>query len=77
MEEFTCPQAWARLSEYLDRELSSKEEALVRRHLASCGECRERFDFEDRLLTTIRERSRTSRASESLRQQVAELIDRL
>jgi anti-sigma factor (TIGR02949 family) len=77
MEEYTCDNAWARLYEYLDRGLSPEEEALVRRHLAICEECLERFDFEERLLTAIRERARTSRAPESLRQQVAALIDRL
>jgi mycothiol system anti-sigma-R factor len=74
---YTCQQAFARLYEYLDRDLSEQEEALVQEHLAICEECTRHFGFERQLLTTIRERCRTGRAPESLRQRIAKLIEGL
>jgi mycothiol system anti-sigma-R factor len=74
---YTCQQAFARLYEYLDQDLSAEEEALVQQHLAICEECTRHFGFEEQLLATIRERCRTGRAPEALRQRIAKLIDSL
>jgi mycothiol system anti-sigma-R factor len=77
LDGFTCEQAFQRLYEYLDRVLSPEEEALVRQHLAVCEDCVRHFHFEEQLLTTIRERCRTGRAPQPLRQKIARLIDGL
>jgi predicted anti-sigma-YlaC factor YlaD len=39
-DRYTCEQAFARVFEFLDRELGPEEERLVREHLAICEGCR-------------------------------------
>ena len=77
VDGFTCEQAFQRLYKYLARALDREEEELVQQHLAVCEDCVRHFRFEEQLLTTIREKCRTGRAPEPLRQQIAQLIDGL
>ena len=77
MHPYTCFEVSARLYDYLDHELVPHEEAAVREHLRDCGECLERFSFERRLLTTIRDNCRTIHAPGGLQRQIVALINRL
>lgn len=77
LDGYTCQQAFSRLYEYLDRVLSPEEEAQVQQHLAICEDCVRHFQFEEQLLTTIREKCQTGRAPEGLRRRIAQLIDSL
>lgn len=77
MDDDVCGGTRAWIYDYLDRELSPDREAAVRRHLATCDECWERFHFEERLWKTIRERCATIRAPDRLRGQITALIRRL
>lgn len=52
----TCKETLARLDDYLDRELSAREVALVERHLKICHECARRFAFERGLVEGLREK---------------------
>ncbi len=52
----TCKENLARLDDYLDRELSSREMQLVERHLRICHQCAREFRFEVALLHDIREK---------------------
>jgi anti-sigma factor (TIGR02949 family) len=54
VSRFTCEEAFRRLDDYLDRELSPEEMAMVREHLATCAACTREFTFEASLLTAVR-----------------------
>ena len=60
-----CKRTLLRLSDYLDRELSPQEMKDVRRHLAICHACREKFAFEGRLIEVERERFQNEAALET------------
>jgi mycothiol system anti-sigma-R factor len=77
LDGYTCEQAFARLYEYLDRVLTPEDDARVRQHLAVCEDCVRHFQFEEKLLETIREKCRTGRAPEALRRKIESLLDRL
>ena len=39
-DRFTCEEIFARLDDYLDRELSADEMRMVKEHLETCAACR-------------------------------------
>lgn len=53
---FTCKEAYSRLADFVDRELSAEEMDLIRGHLAVCAGCAGEFRFEEGMLQCIRER---------------------
>jgi anti-sigma factor (TIGR02949 family) len=54
MSDVDCRAAEQRLQAYLDRALEARDAAEVERHLADCGYCRERYEFEARLRDRVR-----------------------
>lgn len=50
----SCKEAIARLDDYIDRELSPREQVLVARHLKFCHRCAERFRFEAEIVDGLR-----------------------
>jgi anti-sigma factor (TIGR02949 family) len=58
LDRLTCEQTFDRLDDYLDRELSAEETALVRAHLETCAVCAEEYDFEARVLDQVRSKLR-------------------
>jgi anti-sigma factor (TIGR02949 family) len=54
LTRFTCEEAFRRLDDYLDRELSASEMTLVHEHLEICAGCAREFTFEESLLTGVR-----------------------
>ena len=57
-DALTCRQAFDRLEEYLDRELTPEETSRVRAHLEICEQCTREFHFEGEILAGIREKLR-------------------
>ncbi|MFM9874342.1 MAG: zf-HC2 domain-containing protein [Fimbriimonadaceae bacterium] len=55
MHEMDCSAAVAKMGEFLDRELSSEEQAMVQRHLDECGGCKNAFRWEGSLLKVVKE----------------------
>jgi len=55
-DPLTCRQAFDRLEEYLDRELTASETLRVSEHLEVCANCAREFRFEAEVLGGIRER---------------------
>jgi anti-sigma factor (TIGR02949 family) len=55
---YTCREAFARLDDYLDRELSPEEVRMVREHLELCTVCASEFAFEESLLRHLRDKVR-------------------
>lgn len=57
-DRFTCEQVFARLDDYLDRELTADEMRMVREHLATCAVCASEHRFEAGVLEGVREKLR-------------------
>ena len=53
LSRFTCEEAFRRLDDYLDRELSAEEMELVRVHLEICAGCASEFTFEASTLRNV------------------------
>ncbi len=68
-----CREAVARLNQYLDRELNSDEQEVVKTHLAHCPPCLDLFRFEENVLTFVGNRCRETMAPPALRDRVQKL----
>ena len=55
---FSCEEAFRRLDDFLDRELSAAETALVHEHLEICAGCAREFRFEASVLHGVRAKLR-------------------
>ncbi len=58
VDRYTCEQVFQRINDYLDRELSAEEMALVRAHLETCTECASEYHFEGSVLTELKAKLR-------------------
>jgi anti-sigma factor (TIGR02949 family) len=56
LNRYTCEEAFRRLDDYLDRELSAEEMTLVHEHLDICAGCAREFTFEASVLRGVREK---------------------
>jgi anti-sigma factor (TIGR02949 family) len=70
LNRFTCEEAFRRLDDYLDRELSAHEMTLVREHLEICAGCAREFRFEASVLTGVRAKLRQIDVPEDLQARV-------
>jgi mycothiol system anti-sigma-R factor len=62
-----------RVYQYLDRELSAEERAIVQRHLDVCPPCADLYEFEENVLKFVGRRCRQTAAPEQLRDRVRKL----
>ncbi len=69
--KFDCQAAFARLDDFVDRELAPEELALVEEHLRECGRCAPHFQFEHDVLDGVRRQVSRIRAPEGLREMIA------
>lgn len=53
---FTCEQVFARLDDYVDRELSPEEMRMIQEHLEACAVCAGEHHFEATVIAEVRER---------------------
>jgi len=58
LSRYTCEEAFRRLDDYLDRELSGEEMTLVHEHLEICAGCAREFNFEASVLNGVRTKLR-------------------
>lgn len=65
-----CRETIARLDDYLDRELSSREQTLVQRHLKICGHCAQIFGFEADLLDDVRQKLQRVEVPSDLKERI-------
>jgi anti-sigma factor (TIGR02949 family) len=73
-DAFTCREAFARIEDWVDRELPIDELGRVEEHLKVCEMCTEEFHFEARVLNAVREKLRRLVVPETLRERVAKVI---
>lgn len=71
----TCEEAFRRLDDYLDRELSPLEIRLVEEHLAICTSCAEEYGFEASLLQGLRQKLGEIRVPSETVEQILESLD--
>ena len=76
LNRYTCEEAFRRLDDYLDRELSSEETVLVREHLEICVGCAREFNFEASVLEGVREKLRQIDVPESLQARILSVLDK-
>ena len=58
VDRYTCQEAFRRLDDYLDRELSAEEMRLVREHVELCAVCAAEFKFERSVVDGVRSKLR-------------------
>ena len=58
LDRVTCEDAFRKIDDYLDRELSDEDLTLIREHLEICEACATEFEFERSVLDGVRARLR-------------------
>lgn len=74
VDRYTCEEVFRRLNDYLDRELSAAEMALVREHLETCAQCASEHAFEDSVLRELKSKLRRIDLPQSLVDKVAAIL---
>ena len=55
-EVYCCKEAFKRIDDYLDRELTPAEMELVKNHLEACAHCASEFKFEGDVIQSLKEK---------------------
>ena len=76
INRLTCEEVFRRLDDYLDRELTPAEIQRVREHLATCEVCTKEFQFEERILTGLKDRLRRITAPPDLMEKISRALAR-
>jgi anti-sigma factor (TIGR02949 family) len=74
LNRLSCEEAFRRLDDYLDRNLSELETTLIREHLDTCEACAREFRFEGSLLAGIRTKLRQVELPQELQAKISALI---
>ena len=74
LSRYTCEEAFRRLDDYLDRELSADEMTLVHEHLEICAGCAREFNFEASVLRGVREKLRQIELPDSLQARILAVL---
>ena len=75
LNRYTCEEAFRRLDDYLDRELSAEEMTLVHEHLDICAGCAREFNFEASVLRGVRAKLRQIDVPESLQSRILDVLN--
>ena len=75
LDRYTCEEAFRRLDDYLDRELSAEEMVLVHEHLEICAGCTREFNFEASVLHGVREKLRQIDVPASLQARILSALN--
>ncbi|HEX9894508.1 MAG TPA: zf-HC2 domain-containing protein [Gemmatimonadales bacterium] len=73
---FDCRAAFARLEDYLDRELSAGDVRCIEEHLALCEVCAREFKFEAGILCALKQKLRCVSAPPDLLDRIRTAIER-
>ena len=76
INRLTCDEAFRRLDDYLDRELTPEETTRVKQHLETCEMCAREFGFEERMLSGLRDKMRRIQSPDGLAEKVAKSLAR-
>ena len=75
LNRYTCEEAFRRLDDYLDRELSAEEMTLVHEHLEICAGCAREFNFEASVLHGVRETLQQIELPDSLQARIRAALE--
>jgi len=75
LNRYTCEEAFRRLDDYLDRELSAEEMTLVHEHLEICAGCAREFNFEASVLRGVREKLQQIDLPDSLQARILAALE--
>jgi anti-sigma factor (TIGR02949 family) len=76
LDRYSCEEAFRRLDDYLDRQLSAEEEQMVRAHLEACAACTAEFSFEASVIKAVREKVSRIAVPSDLAQRISAMIRR-
>ena len=76
LSRYTCEEAFRRLDDYLDRELSAEETTLVQEHLEVCAGCAREFNFEESVLRGVRSKLRQMEVPKSLQSRILSVLNK-
>lgn len=54
MDKYTCEEFFRRLDDFLDRELSATETALMESHMQVCEACLKEYEFDSKVLEGVK-----------------------
>ncbi len=74
LDRITCEDAFRKIDDYLDRELSDEDLTLIRGHLEICAACATEFEFERSVLDGVRAKLRRVAAPPDLLSRIARAI---
>ena len=74
MYDVSCEEVLHELEHFIDGELDESRSSTLARHLADCGPCLGRADFQRRLKELVREKCCSKEASEHLVDRVRSVI---
>ena len=75
LSRYTCEEAFRRLDDFLDRELTPEETVLVQEHLEVCAGCAREFNFEMSVLRGVRDKLRQIDLPESLQSRILTVLN--
>jgi anti-sigma factor (TIGR02949 family) len=75
LDPVTCEDAFRKVDDYLDRELSAEELAHIRDHLDICAACASEFEFERSVLDGVRSKLRRVAAPPDLLSRISRLLN--
>jgi anti-sigma factor (TIGR02949 family) len=75
-DRLTCEEAFRRLDDFLDHELSPDEMRLVREHLETCAQCSQEFHFEQSVIAGLRDKLARIEAPPDLLSRLTEHLGR-
>jgi anti-sigma factor (TIGR02949 family) len=74
VDRYTCEEVFRRLNDYLDRELSGPEMAMVKEHLETCAQCASEHAFEESVLRELKAKLRRIDVPQSLIEKVEAIL---
>jgi anti-sigma factor (TIGR02949 family) len=76
LNRYTCEEAFRRIDDYLDRELSPEEMTRVHEHLELCEGCAREFRFEESLLNGVKRKLRQIDVPDGLQARLLSVLER-
>ncbi len=74
LDRMTCEEAFRRLDDFIDRQLSADEMRLVQEHLDVCAQCTREFNFEVSVINGVRGRLSRIAAPPNLLSRIASVL---
>ena len=75
IDRYHCEQTFLRFDDFLDRELTAEEMALVQEHLEHCERCTTELRFEETVLRSVREKIARVKAPPGLLSRITAAMD--